>query len=112
MAGRSRPLWRALLLVLLGLRLDRLARLLPLGVAPGEELGEGRAVGEPAAAVDRDGLAGEPLAAVGHEKGGEVLELVHLPRALHRVDRGAVARGVAPGREALACALGREGSRR
>src|SRR6266581_283755 len=92
----ARPAWadalrRALALVLLVLRLDRRTRLFPLGVAPGEELGERCAVREPPAAVERDGLAGEPLAAVGHEKHREVLQLVHFPRALHRVQAYAVA---------------------
>src|SRR5258706_2909140 len=102
----SEPLLRtALLLVLLGLRLDRGARLFPVGVGPGEELGERRAVGEPAGAVERDRLAGEPVAAVGHEEGGEVLQLVALADAFHRIDRRGFLAGIAPRREALAGAF-------
>src|SRR5215470_12693357 len=55
---------RPLRLVLLILRLDRLARPRPLGVAPFKELVERAAVHEVCAAVDRDGLAGEELALV------------------------------------------------
>src|SRR6266702_4573266 len=105
-------LGRALRFVLLVLRFDRLARFFPVGVGPAGELGEGRAVGEPAAAVDRDGLAGEPLAAVGHEERGEVLQLFHFSRAAHRVDRRGVPLRIAAGREALACAFGRKDPRR
>src|SRR5512134_3704739 len=60
--------------VLVVLRLDEIARLLPVGVGHLVELGEIRAGGEIARAVDGDGFAGQPLAAVGHEEGGEVLQ--------------------------------------
>src|SRR5256886_935771 len=102
---------RTLLLVLLVLRLDRGARLFPVGVGPGEELVERAAVDEAGCAVDGDGLAGEELAAVRHEEGGEVLQLFHFPRAPHRVDRRGVPARVAAGREALAGAFGREDPR-
>src|SRR6266699_2486002 len=99
-------------LALLVLRLDRLARFLPVGVGPAGELGERGAVGEPAAAVDRDGLAGEPLAAVGHEERGEVLQLFHFSRAAHRVDRRGFPLRIAARGEALACAFRRKDPRR
>src|SRR6266513_456725 len=102
---------RTLLLVLLVLRLDRGARLFPVGVGPGEELVERAAVDEAGGAVDGDGLAGEELAAVRHEEGGEVLQLFHFPRAPHRVDRRGVPARVAAGREALAGAFRREDPR-
>src|SRR5882762_3922488 len=106
-----RSLHRALRLVLFVLRLDRRARLFPVGVGPGEELVERAAVDEAGGAVDGDGLAGEELAAVRHEEGGEVLQLFHFPSAPQRVDRGGVPARVAAGREALAGALGREDPR-
>src|SRR5262249_21231492 len=106
--GSSR---RALRLVLLVLRLDRVARGLPLGVAPLEELVEGAAVHEVRAAVDRDGLAGEEFALVGHEEGGEVLKLGHFAGAVHGVHRDRLVAEVAAGREALAGALGGEDAR-
>src|SRR6267378_7466227 len=102
-----RSLHRALRLVLFVLRLDRRARLFPVGVGPGEELVERAAVDEARAAVDGDGLSGEELAAVGHEERGEVLQLGHLPCAPHRVYRRGVPARVASGREALAGAFGR-----
>src|SRR5215467_16300142 len=105
-------LGRALRLVLLVLRLDRVARGLPLGVAPLEELVERAAVHEVRAAVDRDRLAGEELALVGHEEGGEVLKLGHFPGAVHRVHRDRLVAEVAARREALAGALGRKDPRR
>src|SRR5882724_7668947 len=69
----AKALHGTLLLVLLVLRLDRGARLFPVGVGPGEELVERAAVDEAGRAVDGDGLSGEELAAVRHEEGGEVL---------------------------------------
>src|SRR5207249_2824262 len=110
-ANVSAPLHGTLLLVLLVLRLDRRARLLPVGVGPGEELVERAAVDEAGCAVDGDGLASEELAAVRHEEGGEVLQLFHFPRAPQGVHRRGVPAGVAAGREALAGALGRAAPR-
>src|SRR5882762_3326273 len=101
----------ALRTVFFVLRLDRRAGFFPVGVGPGEELVERAAVDEAGGAVDGDGLAGEELAAVRHEEGGEVLQLFHFPCAPHRVDRRGIPARVAAGREALAGAFCRENPR-
>src|SRR5690606_7654417 len=74
--GRSCAAPRAVLVVL---RLDERAHALPVGVGEPVELGEvaARAGGERAGAVEHDGLAGEPVAAVRHEENGEVAQLLH-----------------------------------
>src|SRR5262245_47682434 len=99
-------LHRPLSLVLLVLRLDRIARPRPLGVAPLEQLVEGAAVHEVRATVDRDGLAGEEFALVGHEERREVLQLGHFSDSSHWIHRHRLVAEVASRREALARALG------
>ena len=59
-------------------------------------------------AVERDRLAGEPLAAVGHEERGEMLQLVHLPDPAHRVLARRALLHRLPGVEPRARALDRE----
>src|SRR3546814_10431357 len=71
-------------LVALRRLLDRLARGLPLRVGHSGQVGEGTGAGEMLAAVDRDRLSGEIVAAVGEQEGDEVLEFGHRPVAPER----------------------------
>src|SRR5712692_11044382 len=100
--------------VLVVLRLDRRAHALPVGVGELVELGEigARAGREIARAVERDGLAGEPFAALGHEEAGEVLQLLHATDAAHGIQLRRVVEAAAVGAQALGRAFGGEGARR
>src|SRR6185295_1011843 len=71
------------ILVILGF--DLRAHFFPVRVGELVQAGEARAVREVARTVHRNGLAGEPFAAVGHEESREVLQLWHLADAAHRV---------------------------
>src|SRR4029077_569124 len=103
---------RTLSLVFFILRLDQRARLSPRGTPPTEHLGDRAAVGLPAGAVEGDGLAGEPFAAVGHEESGEVLQLGHAAVAMHGIGLRRVAVLAVLSRiEALAHAFGRKHAR-
>src|SRR5882724_11227807 len=75
----------ALRAVLLVLRFDRLARPLPVGIAPVAQLVEAGAGGERLRAVKRDGFAIDPVAAAGDQEGGEVVQLLHRADAAERV---------------------------
>src|SRR6185312_827094 len=56
------------------LRLDRLARLVPVVVAPVAQLIEIAAHGERLGAVHRDGLAIDPVATTGDQEYGQILQ--------------------------------------
>src|SRR3954464_12663908 len=60
---------------------DRLARLLPLLVAPFAQIVEAAGRNEMLRTVDRDGLATEPFAAGREQERREVLQLRHVPDA-------------------------------
>src|SRR6266536_3204448 len=73
--------------------LDRLAGGLPFRIAPFAPIVEIAAGRQRIGAVHRDGLAGEPVAAVGEQEGREILQLLHAAAAVHRVrPRGAARR--------------------
>src|SRR6185437_15174319 len=76
------PPCRAVLLVL---RLDGLARLGPVVIAPVAELVEIPAHREGLRAVHRNGLAIDPVAAAGDQEHREVLQFLHGADAAHRV---------------------------
>src|SRR5262249_50764546 len=90
------PLDAPLRAVFFVLRLDGVARGLPLRVGPmpqGVEIGSG---GEALSAVERDGLTGQPVAAVGNQEGHEVLQFLDTADPAHRiVAGGALARRLA-----------------
>src|SRR5688572_6119388 len=106
-AIRTRGSRRAARAVLVVLRLDEGAHALPVGVGELVELEEvaARAGSEVARAVDRDRLAGEPFAAVGHQEGGEVLQLLHAAHAAHGIHAGRFLEALAVGAQPLGRAL-------
>src|ERR1700690_1077979 len=63
--------------VLFVLRLDRIAGAGPVGVGPVAQLVEVSPRRQPLAAVHRDGLAVDPVAAAGNQEHREVLQLLH-----------------------------------
>src|SRR3984893_5917000 len=65
------------------LRLDRIARSGPVGVGPFAQLIKVSARGQRLAAVHRDGLAVDPVAAAGNKEHCEVLQLLHFTNAAH-----------------------------
>src|SRR2546430_9354076 len=107
---------RALCLVLLIGALDRVADVLPVLIAEVRELPEGStSTAEEGASIDDDGFARQVIAAVGHQEGREIPQLLHPPLAAHRaVDRRGIVRLVhrggadRAGVQALPCALRRE----
>src|SRR5438445_616023 len=109
-------LCRALCLVLLIGALDRVADVLPVLIAEVRELPEGStSTAEEGASIDDDGFARQVIAAVGHQEGREIPQLLHPPHAAHRVvDRRGIVRLVhrggadRAGVQALPCALRRE----
>src|SRR5262249_7778579 len=74
----------AVLLILLG---DRVTRLRPVGIGPFAQLVEVSTGGERLGAVHGDGLAADPVAAPGDQEHGQVLQLLHLADAAHRIAR-------------------------
>src|SRR5260221_13693790 len=92
--------------VLFVLRLDRIARLGPVRVGPVAQLIEVAAHRQRLAAVHRDGLAVDPVAAAGDQEHGEVLQFLHFPDAAHRVHCDGARAGFVAGLDALAHALG------
>src|SRR3989441_414617 len=106
-------LCRALCLVLLIGALDRVADVLPVLIAEVRELPEGStSTAEEGASIDDDGFARQVIAAVGHQEGREIPQLLHPPHAAHRVvDRRGIVRLVhrggadRAGVQALPCAL-------
>src|SRR2546425_1289333 len=87
-------LCRALCLVLLIGALDRVADVLPVLIAEVRELPEGSTTtAEEGASIDDDGFARQVIAAVGHQEGREIPQLLHPPHAAHRVvDRRGIVR--------------------
>src|SRR6267378_7998579 len=87
-------LCRALCLVLLIGALDRVADVLPVLIAEVRELPEGStSTAEEGASIDDDGFARQVIAAVGHQEGREIPQLLHPPHAAHRVvDRRRIVR--------------------
>src|SRR2546428_7108528 len=87
-------LCRALCLVLLIGALDRVADVLPVLIAEVRELPEGStSTAEEGASIDDDGFARQVIAAVGHQEGREIPQLLHPPHAAHRVvDRRGIVR--------------------
>src|SRR5690606_40526696 len=86
----------ALRTILRILRLDGGACVSPLFVGPFTHGVEVAARAEVARAIHVDQLAAQPVAAVRHEEGGEVLQLAHLAAAPLRIDaRGSRARRLA-----------------
>src|SRR5579864_7000614 len=69
--------------VLFVLCLDRLAGLFPVGVGPVAQLVEVAAHRQRLAAVHRDGLAVDPVAAAGNQEHRQILQLLHLADAAH-----------------------------
>ena len=94
--------------VLFVLRLDRVARRGPVGIAPVAQLIKIAAHRQRLAAVHRDGLAVDPVAAAGNQEHREVLQLLHLADAAHRIERLGARAGLVAGLDALAHALGRD----
>jgi hypothetical protein len=72
--------------VLLVLRLDGRACGLPLGVGPVRQVVKIAAGRQMLAAVHGDGLAGEPRAAIGKQKGREILQLLDAPDPAHGIN--------------------------
>src|SRR5271156_1166232 len=87
-SSRSENALAAIGLVAGVLRLDRLARRFPFGVAPMAQLVEIAARRQRLSAVHCDRLAGEPIAAVGHQERGEILQFFKAADAPHRIARG------------------------
>src|SRR5258708_408391 len=71
--------------VLFVLRLDGVAGLGPVGVGPVAQLIEIAAHGQRLAAVHRDGLAVDPVAAAGDQEHGQILQFLHAADAAHRI---------------------------
>src|SRR4051795_7982652 len=93
--------------VLFVLRLDGVAGLGPVGVGPVAQLVEIAAHGERLAAIHRDGLAVDPVAAAGDQKHREVLQLLHAADPAHRILRLGSRAGLVAGFYPFAHALGR-----
>src|SRR2546426_6553524 len=111
-------LCRALCLVLLVGALDRATDVLPVLIAEARELPEAAAsTAEKGASIDDDGFARQVVAAVGHQEGGEIPQLLHLPHATHRVGPRSILRLVhragtdRAGVQAFPCAFRREETR-
>src|SRR5690606_27053078 len=98
---------RALRLVFLVLRDDRIPRGFPLLVAPLAQLVEVPAGGERLCAIHRDHFAGEPVATGRHQEGREILKFLERAGAAHRITLCGTRARLLAGIQALAHALGR-----
>ena len=83
--------------ILFVLRLDSLAGGLPLRIRPMPQLVKIAAGRVALRAVERNGFAGQPLAAVGDQKRREVLQFLDAADPAHRVARSVRAPGSPPG---------------
>src|SRR5437588_12937130 len=89
--GGSGSARRAVLLIL---RTNRITRRAPLLVAPFAQIVEPARRHQMLRAIDRDGLAVEPLAARREQECREILQFFHLPEAAHRIDLAGVRTGL------------------
>jgi len=93
--------------VLFVLRLDGVAGLGPVGVGPVAQLIEIAAHRQRLAAIHRDGLAIDPVAAARNQEHREVLQLFHLADPAHGIHRLGARAGLVAGLYAFAHAFGR-----
>src|SRR6266436_3540755 len=98
--------------VLFVLRLDRVARLGPVRVGPVAQLIEVAAHRQRLAAVHRDGLAVDPVAAAGNQEYRQILQLLHGADPAHWIHRLGAGAGFVAGLDALAHAFGGDFARR